>query len=92
MALLDSQKEETISKLILNTVPVVDKKIREQKYEARLRAKKANKVDESLVLKRRNQQESRMINYKEVARSKELITTMKLHNSMHLKQSKKINE
>jgi basic membrane lipoprotein Med (substrate-binding protein (PBP1-ABC) superfamily) len=91
MALLDSQKEETISKLILNTVPVVDKKIREQKYEARLRAKKANKVDESLVLKRRNQ-ESRMINYKEVARSKELITTMKLHNSMHLKQSKKINE
>lgn len=32
------------------------------------------------------------MNEKEVARSKELLTLMKHHNSLHLKQSKKMNE
>lgn len=32
MAQLDSQKEETLNKIILSSVPVVDKKIREQRY------------------------------------------------------------
>lgn len=90
MAHLDSQKEETLNKVILSSVPVVDQKIREQRYEAKLKAKEASNIDESALRKRRNQ-ESRMVNCKEVTRSKELIYTMKLHNSMHLKQSKKIN-
>jgi hypothetical protein len=33
-----------------------------------------------------------LVNEKEVARSKELLTLMKHHNSLHLKQSKKLNE
>lgn len=32
------------------------------------------------------------MNEKEVARSKELLTLMKHHNSLHLKESKKHNE
>jgi hypothetical protein len=40
---------------------------------------------------RRKNQESRLVNEKEVARSKELLTLMKHHNSLHLKQSKKLN-
>ena len=36
--------------------------------------------------------ESRIVNEKEVTRSKELLTIMKQHNSMHLKQSTKKNE
>jgi hypothetical protein len=41
---------------------------------------------------RKKNQESRLINEKEVTRSKELLTLMKHHNSLHLKQSKKLNE
>jgi hypothetical protein len=47
--------------------------------------------DHSQQIRRKNQ-ESRLINEKEVARSKELLTLMKHHNSLHLKQSKKLNE
>lgn len=31
MAKLDSEKEETLDKLILNTIPIVDKKLQEEK-------------------------------------------------------------
>lgn len=37
-------------------------------------------------------EESRLINEKEGARSKELLTIMKQHNSLHLKESTRQNE
>ena len=90
MAQLDTQKQETISSLILNTIPVVDKKLKEEVKEHEIWEKKSRFVDTS-SLKRKNM-ESRMVNEKEVARSKELVAVMKQHNSMHLKQSTKKNE
>ena len=53
--------------------------------------KKSQYHDQSNHIRRKNQ-ESRLVNEKEVARSKELLTLMKHHNSLHLKQSKKQNE
>ena len=89
MAQLESQKQDTISSLILSTIPVVDKKLKEEAKEHEIWEKKSRFVDTS-SLKRKNM-ESRMVNEKEVARSKELVAVMKQHNSMHLKQSTRKN-
>lgn len=53
--------------------------------------KKTQYKDKSYQIRKKNQ-ESRLVNEKEVARSKELLSLMKHHNSLHLKNSKKHNE
>ena len=90
MAQLEEQKQETINHLILNTIPVVDKKLKEEEQSQEIQMKRSQFVDVS-SLKRKNM-ESRIVNEKEVARSKQLVSIMKQHNSMHLKKSKKANE
>lgn len=91
MAQLDSHKEDTINRVILSTIPVVDKKLREQDARQQIDFRKTKYGDRTAVLKRKNQ-ESRFINEKEVAKSRELMIIMKQHNSMHLKKSKQQNE
>lgn len=70
---------------------MVDRKLKESEVQEGLELKRTFYNDHSQQIRKKNQ-ESRLINEKEVARSKELLTLMKHHNSLHLKQSKKINE
>jgi hypothetical protein len=90
MGQLDRQKEETINQLILSTVPVVDRKIKEEESREQMELKRSKYSDQISVLRRRNQ-ESRVVNEKEVERSRELMTIMKQHNSVHLKKSRQQN-
>jgi hypothetical protein len=69
----------------------VEKKLKESVVMEGLELKKTQYNDHAFQIRKKNQ-ESRLVNEKEIARSKELLTLMKHHNSLHLKQSKKQNE
>ena len=90
MGQLDSHKEETINRLILSTIPVVDKKLKEQEEKQQIENKKFKYINIATVLRKKNQ-ESRIVNEREVAKSKDLLTIIKQHNSMHLKKSTQEN-
>lgn len=61
MSQLDEQNSQTINKLILSTIPVVDKKLKEQHDKSMIELKKSNSGFRTSVLKKRNM-ESRIVN------------------------------
>lgn len=70
---------------------MVDRKLKESAVLESLEQKRTHSNGHSGHIRRKNQ-ESRLVNEKEVARSRELLSLMKHHNSLHLKQSSKQNE
>lgn len=69
MSKLNSQKEEALDKLILSTIPLVEKKMKENEIKEHMELKRTFYQQRSNSLKKKNE-ESRFINEKEISRSR----------------------